>query len=428
MSRSRLFPLALALLLLCAAQPAAGQGTTGTTSTGASGSTGTTGTSGSTGTTGTTGSTVQAIDATQPLGSSTRRLFGLAPTGPGAAQESYNLGVNAYNGGDNARAILMFEKVVATTPTCADAYQLTGMAYLRSGKSQQGLVPVTNAIQLKSYGSQCLTWNAGNTSCATFDYQTSQYLQTAQGVGRSDLSGAYIARGSLYLELDDTTNAMTDFTTAHTLDPTSAIPFNYHGVALAMSGNLTGAMTDFTRAVEIMPNYAEAYCNRALAYLQYFGIGTPGTTGSSSSSSSGSSGSSSQGSSTQSIMANAYESIGSTMDIEDAYRDLSLALEMEPEMVQAYYGLALYYNYKRNYDAAINALNTAVALKPNYAAAYKLRGDSWTLEAQRASDNGDTMRATDAMAFANQSYATACDYDQAYCSSTTTTSSSSSSQ
>jgi len=105
-----------------------------------------------------------------------------------------------------------------------------------------------------------------------------------------------------------------------------------------IKGNLDGAIDDYTRAIEIDPNYRDAYINRARVR------NTKG-------------------------------------DFDGSIADYTKVIELKPDYVDAYIGLAAAYfnrgtakNVKGDYDGAIADYDKASALNPSYAKTYNRRG------------------------------------------------------
>jgi len=74
------------------------------------------------------------------------------------------------------------------------------------------------------------------------------YFDSGYAKGKGDLDGA-----------------IADFTKAIEVRPDYAEAYNLRGLAKQAKGNLDGAVEDFTKAIEINPDYAGAYDNRGLA-------------------------------------------------------------------------------------------------------------------------------------------------------------------
>ena len=83
------------------------------------------------------------------------------------------------------------------------------------------------------------------------------------------LAEAYFLLGWLYgVPLTDLENASTHFTRAIELDPEFAAAYINRANAYAEQGNLTAALADYDRAIELDPEVAAAYINRGVAYAE----------------------------------------------------------------------------------------------------------------------------------------------------------------
>jgi tetratricopeptide (TPR) repeat protein len=95
--------------------------------------------------------------------------------------------------------------------------------------------------------------------------------------------------------------------------------------------DLEHAILNFNKAIELNPDYADAYMNRGAAYAE-------------------------------------------SADYGQAIRDYNKAIELNPDIEYAYYGRGLAYYYSGNPEQAILDYNRAIELDPNYAYAYLGRG------------------------------------------------------
>ena len=77
----------------------------------------------------------------------------------------------------------------------------------------------------------------------------------------------YYTQGSQYLERGQHDQAITSFTNAIELNPEYAEAYNNRGVAHLDKNQYDQAISDCTKAIEINPKYAMAYNNRGLAYV-----------------------------------------------------------------------------------------------------------------------------------------------------------------
>lgn len=62
--------------------------------------------------------------------------------------------------------------------------------------------------------------------------------------------------------------AISDYTAAIELKPDYAEAYNDRGFAYYLKGDFARAISDYTRAIELRPNYPKAYNSRGVAYMQ----------------------------------------------------------------------------------------------------------------------------------------------------------------
>jgi tetratricopeptide (TPR) repeat protein len=110
--------------------------------------------------------------------------------------------------------------------------------------------------------------------------------------------------------------------------------YNFRGFAYSTIGNYRQAIEDYGRAIEIKPDYAEAYINRGVA----------------------------------------YSTIG---NYRQAIEDYGRAIEIKPDYAEAYINRGNTYNGLGNYRQAIEDLNRAITIKPDFAEAYINRGNTY---------------------------------------------------
>jgi tetratricopeptide (TPR) repeat protein len=74
---------------------------------------------------------------------------------------------------------------------------------------------------------------------------------------------ALLARGSVYLKMDNTENAIRDFSKAIELNPNHPKAYHLRGLAREMAGENDQALADFGKAIDIDPEYGAAFYSRA---------------------------------------------------------------------------------------------------------------------------------------------------------------------
>lgn len=79
----------------------------------------------------------------------------------------------------------------------------------------------------------------------------------------------YLKRGEALCGARQHDRAIADYTTAIQLKPDYAEAYNDRGFAYYLKGNGERAIADFTRAIELRPNYPKAYNSRGVAYMSH---------------------------------------------------------------------------------------------------------------------------------------------------------------
>jgi tetratricopeptide (TPR) repeat protein len=83
-----------------------------------------------------------------------------------------------------------------------------------------------------------------------------------------DSHTGYLARAEINLEMDDYQEALGDIETAIELNPNFAEAYYSRGLLYAKTGGEPSkAFADFNKAIALNPNYADAYSNRGNMYL-----------------------------------------------------------------------------------------------------------------------------------------------------------------
>ena len=133
---------------------------------------------------------------------------------------------------------------------------------------------------------------------------------------------------------DNLNQKITFYSNAIELNPNYADAYNNRGFAYKNKGDHDRAIYDYNRVLEIDPNYAFAYNNRG----------------------------------------NANRKKG---DNDRAISDYNRALEIDPNLALAYNNRGWVYYLKGDYDRAISDYTKAIEIDPNYSIAYYNRGSAY---------------------------------------------------
>ena len=79
----------------------------------------------------------------------------------------------------------------------------------------------------------------------------------------------YLTRGENFSAVHQYDQAIADYTTAIQLKPDYAEAYNDRGFAYYLKGDAERAIADYTRAIELRPNYPKAYNSRGVAYMAH---------------------------------------------------------------------------------------------------------------------------------------------------------------
>lgn len=148
----------------------------------------------------------------------------------------------------------------------ADAYRQRGAAYVDASDAAHALPDLNEAIRLDpndadAYASRAAAREAlGDPVAARGDYNQALSLQpTAQ---------AYVSRSSIDVELHDYDGGIVDAARAIELNPEWANAWSARGYAYLGKNEYEVALADFASALKIDPDYMNAVDGRAAAYRQ----------------------------------------------------------------------------------------------------------------------------------------------------------------
>jgi tetratricopeptide (TPR) repeat protein len=145
------------------------------------------------------------------------------------------------------------------------------------------------------------------------------------------LSGINSSRGTVYIKAGKSTEAVAVCTRAIELNPNSAMAYCNRANALGNLGKFTEAVSDLNKAIDIDPKNAAAYCSRGATYRR-------------------------------------------AGKLNDAISDFSKAIEINPKLLMAYLDRGATYIRAGQPDKALSDCDKAIELNPNLAEAYGNRG------------------------------------------------------
>ena len=267
------------------------------------------------------------------------------------AEDYYNKGISKFNKKNYKGAISKFNKTIILNPNYADAYINRGIAKKKTLDYSGAIADYNKAIQLnpnyadaynnrgdakyqlEDYTGACKDWTkAGELGSANALTNIKNYCK--------QVAVEYYGIGIMHLNIKDYTGAIVDYNKAIQLNPNYADAYNNRGVAKHNLQDYSGAIADYNKAIQLKPDYADVYNNRgnAKTYLN---------------------------------------------DWAGAISDYNKVIQLNPDYADVYY--ADVYNNSgiakhnlQDYTGAIADYNKVIQLKPDHANAYKNRGNAKT--------------------------------------------------
>jgi lipoprotein NlpI len=117
--------------------------------------------------------------------------------------------------------------------------------------------------------SALLAWGVAAGILAVQSQTVSPPSQTITPPGSAAGAEFYLKRGEDFSGVHEYDRAIADYTTAIQLKPDYAEAYNDRGFAYYLKGDAERAIADYTRAIELRPNYPKAYNSRGVAYMAH---------------------------------------------------------------------------------------------------------------------------------------------------------------
>jgi tetratricopeptide (TPR) repeat protein len=247
----------------------------------------------------------------------------------------------------------------------ASIYSDRGVAKWRLGQTKEAIEDFNKSIQLSPENGAVynnrgnVLMDLGHPDEALKDFDRAIALSPNYGV-------AYNNRGNTHVALGQYDAAFQDFRKAVELMPRSAIPFNGRGKAHAVLKRYHAAVRDLSRAVSINPRYVAAYQHRADAYIalgkyrEAIEDATQAIT-------------LEPDQPKPEMLLLRGKAQASEKKLNPALEDLNKALELKPDLVDAYVERGTVFIQARRFDDAIGDLNRALELDAQNAKAYAMR-------------------------------------------------------
>lgn len=191
--------------------------------------------------------------------------------------EQYNNGIKAHNSGDYVKAIECYKKCLAIKPNNKDAQAQLGLSYYNASLTAFNQNEYDKCIQ----DCQKSLSHHPNNSEAYYMIGTSQQHQKKYTEAIASYTKAlkinnnsakfYAARAWIYNDLDDRKARLADMKKAVEYAPENA-EYQFHCGKFKQnvsSEEFKTAGKNYSKAIELKPNYTEAYTERAAFYMTF---------------------------------------------------------------------------------------------------------------------------------------------------------------
>ncbi|MFM7876786.1 MAG: tetratricopeptide repeat protein [Microcystis aeruginosa Ma_MB_F_20061100_S20] len=302
------------------------------------------------------------------------------------ALDFFNQGVKRLQQGDLEAAINSFNKAIRLNPNYAQAYGNRGIAYSRLQQYDKALADYNQFIRFNPnsaaayYNRATLYDKLGDYQKAIADYD--QAIRLNPNFTQA-ISGREMAQNKLRTPQQSisTTNALAQYFS----NGRNAKDFFVQAMDKYDKADFDGAIVDFSQAIQLKPDYAQAYMGRAMAYK---GLGDL------------------ENQITELRKAAELlqkqgdtEAYQATIDLIKVTQDLIDSIRSNPNSKLAF--AELFFNYgieeskKGNFVQSLAQFNLVIRLNPNDASAYLFRGNAYgqLKEYQKAiTDYSQTLR------------------------------------
>ncbi|QDU61979.1 Serine/threonine-protein kinase PknI [Planctomycetes bacterium Pan216] len=164
--------------------------------------------------------------------------------GDSSAETRLGLAEALFEATDFAQAILAYNAVIPSLSKKSDVYHRRGQAYQKLGKEHEAIEDFKRAIEHSNPLTQ----------------------RKARAQYRASLAESHTTRGIAFLERDDLSKAIDDFTKAVEIDRHLVEAYYYRGKAFTRSENFTTAIDDFTEAIFKDESNPDLYVARGQAH------------------------------------------------------------------------------------------------------------------------------------------------------------------
>ena len=245
-------------------------------------------------------------------------------------QAKFQRALALHQQGQLGPAQALYEEILKTRATHADALHLLGVIGIQTGNFAHAVELIGRAIRLQSNNPQFHS-NLGVAlkESRQFEAAAASFNQAIRL--KPDYADAYANRGNALKALGRLDEAIASYDKAIAYRQDFADAYFNRGNALHESGQLDDALASYDRALALQPKFAPAHANRGVV-------------------------------------------LKALKRLDEAIASIRQAIALRPDFAEAHAQLGVALQEQGSLDAAVECFNRAITLNPNYAEAYSHLG------------------------------------------------------
>ena len=279
-------------------------------------------------------------------------------------QANFDQACSFHRQGQLAKALALYEELLAFVPDHVDALHLSGLIAAQTNNQRKAVELIGKAIAIYP-GNPAFYWNRGLALQELNEFEEAVASFDNAIAIKPDFYDAYVNRGFALLGLKKFDAALESFDNAISLKPDNHISHFNRGYALQNLGKLEAAIECFDQAISLKPDVPEAYSNRGMALQELKKLNEALS-------------SYNKAISIKPDFAEAYSNRGNTLQqlkqYDTALASYDKAISIKPDFAEAYFNRGNTLQELKQYDAALESFDKAIALKPDYHQACYNRG------------------------------------------------------
>ncbi len=242
----------------------------------------------------------------------------------------YGKGLALAWNGKYKEAVTALEQAVKEESKFVSAWDALSTAYRELKQPQKALLAINKAIQIQPGNAKLYNQKWG--ILENLKHYNKAELAISKAIKIVPRAAFYNNRGILYQRQNKWELALADYNKAIQINPNYVEAYYNRGILYSKQKRRDLALPDYNKVIEVNPDFAQAYKNRGLIYFEQ-----------------------------------------KKLDI--ALSDYNKAIQVNSNYADAYYNRGNLYQNQKKWDLALADYNKAIQINPNYVDAYISRGN-----------------------------------------------------